>query len=235
MNFFNRCIGVFTSPQETFKSLAEKPVWIDALIVILIAIVLFTHLTMPYTLKDTAQLMENNVKLQERLGDEGFAQTMERVKNPSKASLIARVFVLTPLTIVIGFLIASLVLLVFGRLTATEGKYIQVLSAYIYANLVDKVLGNALRLFLILSRKSVFQTSTSLAIFFPHMEVTSLSYAIFSQVDFFQLWLFGVLGFGLSYIFKIDLKKALFISYAFWLLKSAFNVGIFLVSMSFMG
>jgi len=104
MNFFNRCIGVFTSPQETFKALAEKPVWIDALIVILIAIVLFTHLTMPYTLKDTAQLMENNVKLQERLGDEGFAQTMERVKNPSKASLIARVFVLTPLTIVIGFL-----------------------------------------------------------------------------------------------------------------------------------
>jgi hypothetical protein len=235
MNFFNRFIGVFTSPQETFKSLAEKPVWIDALIIILIAIVLFTHLTMPYTLKDTAELMESNVKLQERLGDEGFKQAMDRVKNPSKGSLIARVFVLTPLTIVIGFLIASLFLLVFGRLTGSEGKYVQVLSAYTYANLIDKILGNALRLFLILTRKSVFQTSTSLAIFFPHMEVTSLSYAVLSQVDFFQLWLFGVLGFGLSYIFKIDLKKALIISYAFWLLKSAFNVGIFLVSMSFMG
>jgi hypothetical protein len=235
MNFFSRFIGVILSPKETFKTLSEKPVWIDALIVILIAIVLFTHLTMPYTLQDTAELMENNVKLKERLGDEGFERALERVKNPSKGSLITRVFVLTPLTIVIGFLIASLILFVFGRLTATEGKYIQVLSAYIYANLIDKILGNALRLFLILSRKSVFQTSTSLAIFFPHMEVTSLPYAVLSQVDFFQLWLFGVLGLGLAYIFKIELKKALIISYVFWLLKSAFNISLFLVSMSFMG
>ena len=235
MKFVNRFIGVFFSPQETFKALSEKPVWIDALIVILIAIVLFTHLTMPYQIKDTAELMENSVKLKERLGEERFEETIEQTKNPSKGSLIARVFILTPLTIVIGFLVASLILFVFGRLTATEGKYIQVLSAYIYANLIDKVLGNALRLFLVLSRKSVFQTSTSLAIFFPQMEVTSLSYAILSQVDFFQLWLFGVLGFGLSYIFKIELKKALFISYAFWLLKAAFNVALFIVSMSFMG
>jgi hypothetical protein len=235
MNFFKRFIGVIFSPQETFKTLSEKPVWIDALIVILIAVVLFTHLTMPYTLKDPAQLMENNVKLQERLGEEGFEQTMERIKNPSKGSLAVRVFVLTPLTQVIGFLIASLILLVFGRITATEGKYLQVLSAYIHANLIDKILGNTLRLFLILSRKSVFQTSTSLALFFPHMEVTSLSYVMLSQVDFFQLWLFGVLSFGLSYIFKVELKKALFISYGLWLLKSAFNVAIFLVSMSFLG
>jgi hypothetical protein len=160
---------------------------------------------------------------------------MERIQNPSKASLAVRVFVFTPLTQVIAFLIASLILLVFGRLTATEGKYIQVLSAYIHANLIDKILGNALRLFLILSRKSVFQTSTSLAIFFPNMEVTSLSYALLSQVDFFQLWLFGILAFGLSFIFKIELKKALLISFGFWLLKSAFNVGLFLASMSFMG
>ncbi len=235
MNFFSRFIGVIFSPQETFKALSEKPAWIDMLIVILIAFVLFTHLTMPYTLHDTADLMQNNVKLRERLGDEGFEKALERVQNPSKESLVARVFVLTPLTIVIGFLIGSLILFVLGRLTATEGKYIQVLSAYIHANLIDKILGNALRLFLILSLKSVFQTSTSLAIFFPNMEVTSLSYAMLSQIDFFQLWLFGVLGFGLSYIFKIELKKALIISYLFWLLKSAFNIVLFLVSMSFMG
>ena len=235
MKFIGRFIGVIFSPNETFKSLANKPVWIDALVVILIAFVLFTHLTMPYTLKDTGELMENNVQLRERLGEEGFEQTLERVRNPSKGSLIARVFVLTPLTLIIGFLLGSLILFVLGRLTSTEGKYIQVFSAYIYANLIDKILGNALRLLLILSRKSVFQTSTSLAIFFPHMEVTSLPYAVLNQVDFFQLWLFGVLGFGLSHIFKIELKKALFISYIFWLLKSAFNIATFLVSMSFMG
>lgn len=235
MNFFSRLSGVFLSPQQTFKALAEKPVWLDVFIVLLIAIVLFTHLTMPYTLKDTAQLMENNIELKERLGEERFEQTMERLRNPSQSSILVRVFLITPLTLTIGFLVASLILLVLGRLSATEGKFVQVFSAYIHANLIDKILGNALRLFLILSKKSVFQTSTSLAIFFPHMEVTSLSYVILSQVDFFQLWLFGVLSFGLSYIFKIELKKALFISYGFWLLKSVVNIALFLVSMSFMG
>ncbi len=235
MNFFSRFYGVVFSPQQTFKTLSEKPVWIDALIVILIAIMIFTYLTMPYTQKDTLQLMEKNIGLKERLGEERFDEMIEGMKNPSQSSVILRSAVLTPLTQTIGFLIASLILLVLGRLAATEGKYIQVFSAYIYANLIDKILGNALRLFLIMSRKSVFQTSTSLAIFFPHMEVTSLSYIMLSQVDFFQLWLFGVLGFGLTYILKIDLKKALFISYGFWLLKSAVNVAIFLVSMSFLG
>jgi hypothetical protein len=235
MSFFTRFYGVIFSPQQTFKALAKKPVWMDALIVILVAIMIFTYLTMPYTQKDTLQLMESNVNFKERVGEERFNEIIEDIKNPSKSSVILRSVVLTPLFHVIGFLIASLILLVLGRLTATEGNYIQVFAAYLYANLIDKILGNALRLFLIISQKSVFQTSTTLAIFFPHLEVTSLSYAVLSQVDFFQLWLFGVLSFGLSYIFKIELKKALFISYGFWLLKSAVNVAIFRISMSFMG
>ncbi|MBC8358966.1 MAG: hypothetical protein H8E54_08480, partial [Candidatus Aminicenantes bacterium] len=99
----------------------------------------------------------------------------------------------------------------------------------IHASLVDKILGNAIRLVLILTRKSVFQTTTSLALFFPRLDITSSAYRVLSQVDFFQLWLFGILGYGLSSVFKIELKKALIISYGFWLLKS-----ILYIAMSFL-
>jgi hypothetical protein len=109
-----------------------------------------------------------------------------------------------------------------------------VLSALVHASLVDKVLGNAVRLALALTRQSLMQTSTSLALLFPKMEVTSTPYIMLTQIDFFQIWMFGILAFGLAAIFKIQPKKALFLSYGLWLLKALFNIGIGLVGMSFL-
>jgi hypothetical protein len=116
---------------------------------------------------------------------------------------------------------------------STEGNYKQVLAAVLHANFIDKILGNALRLVLILTRKSFMQTTTSLALFFPKLEVASPAFIILSQVDFFQLWLFGVLGYGLSSIFKIELKKALILSYSFWVLKSLLYIVYGLIAIRF--
>ncbi len=104
----------------------------------------------------------------------------------------------------------------------------------LHASLVDKLFGNAVRMVLALTRKSLMQTSTSLALLFPKMEVTSTSYIMLAQIDFFQIWLFGILAFGLAAVFKIELKKALFLSYGVWLLKALVNVGIAMIGMSFL-
>jgi hypothetical protein len=77
---------------------------------------------------------------------------------------------------------------------------------------------------LILARKSVFQTTTSLAFLFPRLEITSTAYKVLSQVDFFQLWVYGILAYGLSSVLKIDVKKGLILSYGFWLLKTLFYI-----------
>ncbi len=235
MNFFNRFQGIFLSPQQAFKAISEKPIWLDALIILLIAIALFSYITTPYTNKDSIQMFENNIKLKERIGEERFNQMLENLKNPSQTRVIIRSFFIVPISSVIGFLVSSLIILGLGRLTSTEGKFVYIFSAYLYANFIDKILGNAVRLFLAVSRKSVMQNTTSLALFFPKLEITSPAFLILSQVDFFQLWLFGIFGFALAYIFKIELKKALFISYGFWLLKSVFYIAIIRLSMSLTG
>ena len=225
MNLLNRIQGIFFNPQLILKALSEKPVWVAALIIVLISLIIFSYITIPYAQKDNFEAMKNNIELRERLGEERFNQRIEFLENPPKAFIYLLSFVGTPALYLIGFLISSLVLLIIGRLTSTEGKFIQVFAAVIHVNFVDKILGNALRLLLILTRKSVMQTTTSLALLFPRMEVTSSAYHILSQVDIFQLWLFGILGFGLSHIFKIDLKKGLIISYVFWFIKSLFYIG----------
>jgi hypothetical protein len=234
MNFFTRLQGIFFAPQSTLKSLSEKPVWVDALVVLLIVIALFSYITGPYSQQDSLETLKNNVRLRERMGEERYNQMIERLENPSKVGSIIRPFLINPAFLLVGFLFSSLILLGMGRFTSTEGNYVQVLSSYLHANFIDKILGNAVRLVLILMRKSVVQTTTSLALFFPRLEATSASFVILSQVDFFQLWLFGVFGYGLSHIFKIEMKKALFISYGFWLIKSLFYIAIGLLSLHYM-
>jgi hypothetical protein len=233
MDIFKRFQGIFFNPKLTMKVISEKPVWVGALIILLIAWALFSYVTNPYLQKDTVQLLESSDKLRERMGEDRFNQMIERTKNPTKARVLLSNFLQKPATLLIGFLFSSLIILAMSRMFSTTGNYKQVLSAVLHANFIDKILGNALRLILIITRKSFMQTTTSLALFFPKLEMTSPAFIILSQIDFFQLWLFGVLGFGLSFVFKIELKKALILSYGFWFLKSLLYIAYALISIRF--
>jgi len=234
MNLFKRLEGVFFNPRETFAAIAEKPVWIDAFILLLIAVIAFSYITTPYIQQDQLEMFRDNVKLKERLGDDGFNQMIRRMENPTPASRIIQTFVTVPLASVIGFFFSTLMLFVFGRFVSAEGRYMQVLAVLLHASFVDKLLGNAVRLILIQSKKSVMKISTGLPLFFPDLEVTSTAYIVLSQFDFFQLWMFGVLGWGLSAVFKVDIRKGLILSYGFWLLKSLVYIGFGILGRSFM-
>jgi hypothetical protein len=229
MNFFSRFVGTFFDPGKTFKALAARPVWLDALVILLILVSLYTFLINPVAQKDSLRMMEDNAaKLKDKWGEEGYNRYLDRIKGGNR---VLASFLLAPLTYLIGFLFSALIFLGIGRLTATQGNYVQVFSLLVHANFVDKFLGNALRLFLVSSRQSVFQTSTGLAALFPRLEVTSTLYGVLYQVDFFQLWLFGILGIGLASVFKISVRKALIISYGFWVLKSLLSLGLYLMQM----
>jgi hypothetical protein len=234
MSLFKRIEGVFFSPRPTFDGLAAKPAWIDTIVIVLVALIAFNLIVLPYMQKDQLSLMKDNAALKERLGEDRYTQMIERTEHPSKSGQVLQIFVMTPLFYLAALLLQALLLLILGRFLSTQGTYVQVLSALVHASLVDKVLGNAVRLVLALTRNSLMQTSTSLALLFPKMEVTSTPYIMLTQIDFFQIWMFGILAFGLAAIFKIQPKKALFLSYGLWLLKALFNIGIGLVGMSFL-
>ena len=234
MNLFKRIEGVFFNPRPVFDGLAAKPAWVDALIVVLVALIAFNLVVAPYMQKDQLRLMKDNSALKERMGVERYDQMIQNMENPSARSRIIQTFVTTPLFYLIALLLQALILLILGRFLSSQGAYVQVLSVLLHASLVDKLFGNAVRMVLALTRRSLMQTSTSLALLFPKMEVTSTSYIMLSQIDFFQIWVFGILAFGLAAVFKIELKKALFLSYGVWFLKALVNVGIAMIGMSFL-
>lgn len=234
MNFFNAFLGIFLNPKQTLKAVSEKPRWTEALIIILIAWALFAYITTPFTQQDSIKVMEDNITLKERVGEDQYNQMLENIKNPSPTSALFRPFIMAPFSLAVGLLFSSLIMFGMGRLISTEGKYIQVFSGFLYVSFIDKILGNAVRLLLILSKKSIMETSTGLALFFPRLEVTSTAFIILTQVDFFQLWMFGVFSYALSYIFNVEVKKAAFISYGFWILKTLFYIAFGLIMTSFL-
>jgi len=234
MTFPQRLTGVFANPRPTFQDVAAKPAWTVALIVLVLLSIVFTFLISPIAQKEQLQMMKDNVKLKERLGEERFNQMVQSMENPSPVRRAIQTFVVGPIFLVIGLLFQSVILLVMGRFVSTQGSYNQVLGSLIYASFIDKLLGNAVRLALIFWRKSTFQVSTGLALFFPKLEFGSTPYMILANIDFFQLWLFGVFAYGLAAVFKVDLKKALFISYGFWFLKTLVNISIGILGMSFL-
>ncbi|MFZ2053524.1 MAG: YIP1 family protein [Candidatus Aminicenantales bacterium] len=224
MGFFSRLSGTFFDPGRTFRTLAERPIWVDALVVMLILLALHSYLVFPHGQKDSLAFLEDNgARFQEKWGEARYDSAVERIKGQDR---LLTSLLMTPLTFLIGLLFSALIVLGMGRLVSIKGNYLQVFSSLLHANFVDKLLGNALRTSLILSRKSVIQTSTNLTLFFPKMDVVSTGYSVLSQVDFFQLWMFGLFGIGLAAAFRINLKKALVISFAFWLLKSLLMIAL---------
>lgn len=234
MSLLKRLPGVFFEPRPTFEGVAARPVWIDALVVVLLALIAFNLVVAPLLQKDQLSLLKDNAALRERMGEDSYAKMIERTEHPSAAGRIVQTFVITPLYYLVAILLQSLFLLVLGRFMSTQGAYVQVLAALVHASFIDKLLGNAVRLVLGLTRGSLMQTSTGLALLFPNLEVTSTAYIVLAQFDLFQLWMFGVLAFGLAAIFKVTLKKALVLSYGLWFLKALVNIGFGLIGTAFL-
>jgi Yip1 domain len=234
MNFIKRLEGVFFSPKQTFAAVAERPVWVDVLVVILIALAVYSLVVAPYAQREQVQMFRESAKFKERLGEERFNQYIADMEKPPTTWKMVQTAGGAPLLFIIAMLIQGVVLILLGRFVSSSGTFKQVFAALIHANLIGGVLGIAVRLILTLTKKSVMQVSTGLPLFFPKMEVMSKAYIVLSQFDFFQIWVFAVLAFGLAAAFKISVRKAAVLSYLLWFFKALVNIGLAIAGTSFL-
>jgi hypothetical protein len=235
MSFGKRLQGVFFDPAATMKVIAERPKWLDVLAVVLAATAVFAYLAAPYGAQDQLKAMKDNVKIKDRLGEERYNRTIEALENPSPARTIFFPILGAPFVQVIGFLIAAVVILIIGRIVSTEGAFGAVFAVIVGANVIDKVLGGAVRVLLYTMRKSVVEATTSFALLAPKAEFTSTPYILLSQVDFFQLWTYGIIGLGLAQVFKVPAKKGVVLAYSYWAMKSFVAIAFGFLTRSFFG
>jgi hypothetical protein len=107
MSFGRRLAGTFYDPGRTFRAIAERPLWVDTLILILVLVSLYAYLVFPFGQKGSLRTMEDNAsRLKEKWGASGYAGALERIEGQSR-SLAA--FLVTPLTFLTGLLFSALI------------------------------------------------------------------------------------------------------------------------------
>ncbi|MBM3296066.1 MAG: hypothetical protein FJY83_00525 [Candidatus Aminicenantes bacterium] len=212
MNLPARIQGVFFEPRATLREVAAKPVWADVLVVTLVVLALYTVLVMPYASKEA--LSHFQVEGRE-------APDLSRMPK----WLIVIPLLLGLLSATAAVFISSGIVFLLGRVFSRRGEFKPVLSVYLHAGLVDGLLGNAVRLGVVLTKKTALVV-TGPALFLPDLTPRSFLFLALSPFDFFRLWMFGVLAAGLAAVFDIDGKKALLVSFLAWLLLSSVSVGL---------
>ncbi len=226
MNLAGRLQGTYFSPAPTYKAIAERPKWVDAFVVVLIFVAIAAWLTAPFASRDSLKAMKDNPKLVEKMGQERYDKMIQSMEAGGSSGAQIRAAAFGSVLFTVGLFISAVVILGMCRMVSTEGSLMAIVAVLVHANFVDKILGGIVRTTLVLARQSVFQTSTSLALLAPKIEFTSVPYIVLSQIDFFQLWMFALVGYGLSAIFKVPVRKGMVLSYTFWLLKTLVNLGL---------
>ncbi|MBN2347001.1 MAG: YIP1 family protein [Candidatus Aminicenantes bacterium] len=221
-------IGVVGNPGQTIARAMEKRRWKAALAVILLATALITFVTFPITKAEQARFIRDS-EMADRFSDEQLAG-LDRFTPAQRATGAAAAAFFTALALVVGAFFVYL----FFKIGGAEGLYANYFSAVVQASLLDMLLGGVLRAALIMVKKTMM-VHTGLTMFFPGLDIRSLSFLVLSQFDFFSLWYLAALALGIAVYARIAQRKSFFIVALYFLFKSLVFVAFSLITMKMMG
>jgi hypothetical protein len=228
---FGRLIGVLVSPGKTFRSIAERPTWGAALIVLLIAVTAVSVLTSQRIDKED---MRKSIQeqMEKRQGGQATPEQIERgvafgEKMSSISGWLAPLFIL-----VVDLIVALLFLAALRFFAASQISYQTSLAVALHAYM-PALVGALLTLPLILNRKSITMKeaqgggilASNLGAFAPE-SMSPAARALLSSVDFFSLWTVCLMIIGYRIAAKVSTTAATAVVLTLWVLYIAFKVGM---------
>jgi hypothetical protein len=210
-NLAVRVVQVFTSPAALFDRLKTSPVWVDA-VVLIVVLGLIVQVLIPEELIREAIL----ARIPSDASPEQVEAAQGMVGVASTVRWIATV-VLPPVMIAI---IAGVLLLIFNVLRGGDASFRQLYSATAHANLIPAV-GGLVTLPLILARQEL-QTTLALHLFAPGLDTGTYAYRFLSGIGLFGVWATVVLGIAVSRLYpKVSAGSAIAILLLLYVLAKA--------------
>lgn len=205
MNAFQRFIGIFLSPREAIESINRKPNWLVPLIIIALASLIFTMVTLPISMPE--QMQKQREKLEEQnKSDEEIDTAMAMGEKFGK--IFAPVGAIVG-TVIVLVLMAAIYLFIGNVILGGETTFKKMFSMYTYTSLIG-VLAMALKLPLVLSQKTM-DISFSLSMLLPADQAKNFIYYVLKSVEVFSIWQFALLAIGFSVLYKFTMKKSVWI------------------------
>jgi len=202
MNVFQKLIGIFFSPAETFKAVDEKPSWIVPLILMIVGVIVLQYFIMDIALAD-------RVKILEARGMD--AAQIEAAQNQSAGTAKIAAAIFGPIGVLVTWLITAGVLIFVGNtIMGGEAKFKNVFAVVAWTYPVS-LLGGILKSFLIISKNTSIGVTTSLAALLPTPDIgatPSFLYRLLSKFDIFTIWQIVLWTTGLAVVYKFTTKKS---------------------------
>jgi len=220
MNVFDKIIGIFVSPQETFQEINKKPNWLVPFIIIVIVTLISQYLLLDITLNDQIEAMKAR-----GMTGEQMQMAQDRMQGPMK--YIG--FIVAPIFILLAWLILSGILLFTGNtVMGGKAKFVNVLAVVSWSSVIG-IVQAALRTYLIISKGTSFGVTTSLAILLPTPQIgesKTILYRLLSRFDIFTIWTLILWIIGLSVVYNFSTKKSATMVLTLWTIYILFVVGV---------
>jgi hypothetical protein len=217
--------GVFTSPGDTYETIASTPkknYWLMAILICiamgLIATFLFmrdTELaakTMEKQKRKIREQMEEKVKSGSMSREEAETAIQQSEKFTNAGSVLFRVIgfagaVVGPFLLLF---VLSLVYLIILKIMKAEFDFTNLMNVVGLAMVIG-ALGNLIGTVISVLKGEI--SSTGPALFLTESAVGEKVYGVISKIDVFSIWFYVIVGIGISKIAKIETSKAMLVAF----------------------
>jgi hypothetical protein len=211
-----RLIGVLISPDKTFRSIAERPTWVAALVVLVLLGVIVSDLT--FRKMDPEEIVRAQSSFSgSDLSQAEVDQRIEVVEKFGRYGQLFKVVLLGPLVLLIIALLFWVALRLLGAELSYEGSLSVTLHSF-----MPWALALLLSLPVIFSRQMITNAENQEGLLLSNLGVlatedTSPAFrTVLTSIDLFTLWTIVLLTFGLSHVGRVSKGAAALTAIAIW-------------------
>jgi hypothetical protein len=211
---FDKIIGVFTSPTETFTAIAKKPTWLIPFIILAVIQVGSFWILKDIKYEDQKVWTEAWVQNNDNFSDEQADRILESVearKDPSILRLVlANAWEVARVPLL--FVILTGVFLFAGNVVLGGKSNFKVIFGVAAWASIIQALSKILDVILVYFKGTAYGVTKSLAILLPAPpmgKMPGMTYLLLSTFDFFTIWKLVILAIGLSCAYQFNRNKSL--------------------------
>jgi len=212
MSAFQKIIGIFTAPRQTFEAIDQKPTWFLPFIIGVIFFLIMQVLTIDIQMADRITMLEAKDMPQAQLdaAKSGLTGPLKYV------GLIAG-----PIVWLVMIVIMAAIFYVAGNvMIGGDSSFKKVFAIVCWSGLVG-VISLILMTLLMISKGTTQGIALDLTVLLdtpPIGEEKSTLYRIFSKFDIFTIWQIVLWIIGLAVTYKTTIKKAAVPIISLWVL-----------------
>ncbi len=215
-----RIANLIASPTRTFASLTQKPDWITPILAVALLTISFSLVMKDQLIEVQFAKVREQLSKNPQISKDQVEQSLGMMK---KFWVVGAVF--SPIVpAVLYFIFGLFYWLLANALLRSKVTYLQLLSVYGYATMIESI-GGIMKLPLMVISESL-RVDMGPAILFPDEPFMSPWYMLLSRFDLFALWGTVLMGLGLSVLYKKPVGEVVKVVVLMWILTTLVTVGM---------